>query len=77
MEQPKLKVWECQVGGFIPDLPPGSDGPMRQAISNAYFNLTGQYPEFLFSGWGRTLTDIQRKAAYPNVTQEKAQPSEA
>lgn len=47
------KVWSCKIGSLSEfDLPKGSDLPMRKAVENAYFELTGKYPDGLFSGWG-------------------------
>lgn len=41
-------------------LPEGSDFPMRVAITEAYRKLTGREPNFLFSGWGEQLTELER-----------------
>ena len=58
---PERKVWECKIGSTEGvDLPPGSDFPMREAIAAAYLDLTGKNPEFIFSGWGAELTEIER-----------------
>lgn len=50
-------IWECKIGiaGDV-KLPPGADGPMRDAVARAYRELTGQDAEFLFSGWGAELS---------------------
>ncbi len=57
----KKNIWTCKIGEVDSSkLPPGSDQPMRQAIKRAYFELTGEHPEFLFSGWGGELDDIER-----------------
>ncbi len=54
-------IWECKIGETDRRLPQGSDLPMRNAIREAYFKITGEYPTFIFSGWGAELTDTQRK----------------
>lgn len=58
----KKKTWECKIGEIDRSkLPDGADLPMRQAIQRAYYEITGEYPEFLFSGWGAELTEIERQ----------------
>lgn len=56
-----MSVWSCKIGeaGALPD---GADLPMRTAIRAAYLQLTGEEPEFLFSGWGAELTEGEREA---------------
>lgn len=51
-------VWQCKIGivGSVP-LPMGCDWPMRQAIREAFFRLTGVQADFVFSGWNAELTD--------------------
>lgn len=59
-------IWTCTIGeAFEHPLPPGADQPMRQAVAEAYYRLTGQLPEFIFSGWGGRLTKVQRDVAFP------------
>jgi hypothetical protein len=53
-----MEVWTCKIGGHA-DVPSGGDFPMRQAIKKAYRELTGKDCEFLFSGWGGSLTEIE------------------
>lgn len=53
------RVWDCKVG-YAGDLPPGSDLPMRDAIARAFRELTGEEPEFIFSGWAGELTEAER-----------------
>jgi hypothetical protein len=56
------KVWTCKIGeSDAAKLPPGADAPMRQAIKDAYFQLTGEWPTFCFSGWGGELTEVERQ----------------
>ena len=51
-------IWGCKVGGPSgPILPHGADGPMREAVESVNRTLTGEDPEFTFSGWGATLTE--------------------
>ena len=55
------KIWTCKIGEVEPSLlPDGADHPMRVAVCSAYELLTGQEPEFLFSGWGGSLTEAER-----------------
>lgn len=52
-----MNIWECKIGSSeLRPLPMGSDLPMRQAVREAYLKLTRENPEFIFSGWGATLT---------------------
>jgi hypothetical protein len=56
-----LKTWSCKIGEVDPKLlQPGSDGPMRAAVEDAYYRLTGQIAKFTFSGWGAELTESER-----------------
>lgn len=52
-------VWECKIGYSGP-LPVGADAPMREAVRRAFVELTGLEPSFLFSGWGGSLTDLEK-----------------
>jgi len=56
------KLWECKIGE-VDDalLPDGCDLPMRQAVEEAYFKITGKHSEFNFSGWGGKLDEIERR----------------
>lgn len=40
-------------------LPAGADHPMRVAIATAYEALTGESPEYIFSGWDGELTETE------------------
>jgi hypothetical protein len=56
-----VKTWSCKIGEVDADrLPRGADYPMRRAIEAAYREITGQEPDFLFSGWGAELTEPER-----------------
>lgn len=71
MEQPRLtseqlesgqyeECWTCVVGTVKrPDLPDGSDLPMRAAVQAAFMRVTGQEPKACFSGWGYRFTEPQ------------------
>ena len=55
------KIWTCKVGEVeVGKLSFGADAAMRKAVKEAYFDLTGEYPVFVFSGWGGELTDSER-----------------
>jgi hypothetical protein len=75
LTQPALKVWTCKIGGYVGDLPPGSDGPLRRAVSEAYERLTGHEDEFCFSGWGGSLDAGEMEVAYPNREPQPTPPS--
>lgn len=55
-----MNTWSCKIGETDNPLPDGADHPMRQAICRAYRELTGEEPDFLFSGWGAKLTESER-----------------
>lgn len=53
--------WACKIGECeFNELPEGADLPMRVAVAEAYKKLTGREPNFLFSGWGEQLTELER-----------------
>lgn len=55
------RIWFCKIGGEVGDLPNGADGPMRAAVSDAFQRLAGgRRCEFIFSGWGGSLTEGER-----------------
>ena len=56
-----MRVWECKV--VLPDdteLPDGADLPMRDAVRSACEKMTGHWPRTIFSGWGGSLTEIEK-----------------
>lgn len=53
------KIWTCKIGE-VPSVPSGADGPMRYAVADAYRQITGQDPAFIFSGWGGELDECER-----------------
>lgn len=54
------KVWSCKIGE-VGNLEDGADEPMRRTIREAYVQLTGVEPDFIFSGWGAELDSIERE----------------
>lgn len=61
MSAPDPANWSCQIGEVDrAKLPGGSDLPMRQAVARAYKELTGEEPEYVFSGWGFELPERYR-----------------
>lgn len=55
------KTWYCKIGETDPaNVPQGGDFPMRRAIEKAYHEITGEWPDFIFSGWGAQLTEGER-----------------
>lgn len=51
-------IWDCKIGTReAVSLPPGCDAPMRQAVQQAFWNITGVNAEFNFSGWSAKLTE--------------------
>jgi len=71
-------IWYCKIGGEIPDEvwePDGEymahDFPMRRAIEEAYYNLFGSYPEFIFSGWAAELTEPERAVVENRLPREE------
>lgn len=61
IDAPKMKIWDCKIGEIdAAKLPPGADQPMRRAIAQCYLELTGEDPQFIFSGWGAELLERER-----------------
>lgn len=59
-----MKIWSCKIGEVdAAKLPAGSDLPMRRAVAQAYREITGEDPTFIFSGWGAELTEPERAVA--------------
>jgi hypothetical protein len=56
-------IWFCKIG--VADraaLPQGADAPLRQAVEQAFEQLTGREADFNFSGWGGELDEGERNA---------------
>lgn len=55
-------IWTCKIGvPSDPDgLPRGSDYPMRKAVERAYKEITGEDPQYIFSGWNGSLTEAEQ-----------------
>ena len=59
-----MKTWTCKIGEIEKEaLPDEADLPMREAVQEAYFKITGKRPKFCFSGWGGELDKIERQVA--------------
>lgn len=57
-----MKSWHCLIGEVDAEkVPDGADYPMRRAIEKAYYEITGEMPEFIFSGWNGKPDKIQRE----------------
>ena len=52
------RVWTCTIGRRDNRPLPvgGADVTMRQAVEAAYREVTGEEPDFIFSGWSGGLT---------------------
>lgn len=74
-----MKIWSCKIGK-AEGVPGGADFPMRRAVERAYMEITGQAPDFIFSGWGAELDENERavvendkhRAASPDAAAEGA-----
>ena len=72
------RVWACKaVWGIESELPAGADQPMREAVKDAFFKLTGRWPDTLFSGWGGQLTDAELRCAKENEGRQAQYSTEA
>lgn len=66
-------IWKCKIGeveSIHTHSGGGGDLVMRDAVAKAYRELTGQDPDFIFSGWGAELTEPERAVVenrLPNV----------
>lgn len=65
------QIWTCTVGGVAGQLPLGADSPMRDAVQAAFQRITGNCPEFTFSGWGAKLTEPQRAVVENRMCNEE------
>lgn len=53
------RIWKCKIGE-VASLPDAADLVMRQAVAQAYREITGEEPVFIFSGWGAELDERER-----------------
>jgi len=59
-------IWECKIGN-APDEwvghsgGAGHDRDMRKAVEEAFIRITGKEPDFIFSGWGAQLDDVEQE----------------
>lgn len=62
-----MQIWQCKIGecneSALRTTHPngGADSPMRNAIRAGYIAVTGQEPQFIFSGWAAELTRSERE----------------
>jgi hypothetical protein len=62
MKRKQKRIWDCKIGEVdLEKLPKGSDSPMRKAVENAYHELTGEWPDFIFSGWDAELDEEEKR----------------
>lgn len=60
-DAPDPATWSCKIGELPrARLGGGYDLPMREAVACAYNALFGVEPDFIFSGWGASLTKTER-----------------
>ena len=53
-------TWTCRIGSRAGVcIPPGADGPMRDAVYKAFKEVTTEDAEACFSGWGDQFTEEQ------------------
>lgn len=52
-------IWFCKIGASKPDVK-NPDEVMRNAVRNAYREVTDCEPKFIFSGWNGQLTEPER-----------------
>lgn len=65
-------IWTCKIGMTLHQpLPSGADLPMRKAVEKAYAKLTGGESDFLFSGWGGSLSAIERSTVDNSLATEQ------
>ena len=70
------KIWYCKIGETTEERlrekfpQSGADYPMRRAVESAYYEITGEYPDFIFSGWNAELTESERAVVENRVPEE-------
>lgn len=65
------RIWSCKIGE-VASTPQGADFPMRDAITKAYREVTGEEPVFIFSGWGAELTEGERAVVENRLPEQPA-----
>jgi hypothetical protein len=59
-----MKIWQCKIGEASPGEGlfhgGGCDAPMRQAVRDAFIEIVGREPDYIFSGWDASLTNGER-----------------
>lgn len=60
--QGPITSFDLKIGvrGFA-EVPDGGDYPMRQALQAAFKTVTGEWGDFLYSGWNASLTENELK----------------
>jgi hypothetical protein len=54
-------TWTCRIGSLAGvEVPDGGDAPMRAAVEEAFYKVTGQHAEACFSGWGDEFTEGEK-----------------
>lgn len=60
-----MQVWSCKIGEVPVDVlrrfGNGADAPLRRAVQEAFFLVTGVQAEFIFSGWNAELDKFERE----------------
>jgi len=75
--QAKERIWFCKIGGIVDPMPHGADGPMREAVAEAFKRLNGHAePAFIFSGWGGELTEPERAVVENRLPVEQPAPAD-
>ena len=62
MKNSNLRVWSCKIGPIEnPDMPgnPWADAPMRNAVSQTFYAVTGTTAKACFSNWSDTFNAFQ------------------
>lgn len=69
----KDPIWYCKVGSKNVNavMPGGCDSPMRDAVEEEFKRITGDYPQFCFSGWGQELTAGEQAAVDNKILSDK------
>jgi hypothetical protein len=69
-----MKLWGCKIGGLTEEqwhaLGAGADSPLREAVSRAYVELTGECCDFLFSGWDEKLDAVEAEVVIDELKKE-------